>query len=269
MTDIDPSINERAVNVYTNDMADDFPVLKAFQQYIDAEQAKARKRMLLICAFFSFILTVVIGVFVSLLLMASSRNQTLNDRLIEYAMKDRERPAQIAPMTKDDSAFRTLSNRMEEITKALAESQARSEKAAAEKAVAKAVEMEDKMRKTADALEIERLKSLLAAEKEKTSLEREKKRQAELEAYRRAHYPEFYEKKSKPSRKTEEEEADREIDSIIKDIKAINYFDEDDEQEPVRRPLKKKDVTPSKGDAVEVPTTVKDSSGRSWGIPED
>ena len=24
---------------------DDFPVLKAFQQYIDAEQAKARKRM--------------------------------------------------------------------------------------------------------------------------------------------------------------------------------------------------------------------------------
>ena len=30
----------------------DFPVLKAFQEYIDAEQAKARKRMLGLSVFF-------------------------------------------------------------------------------------------------------------------------------------------------------------------------------------------------------------------------
>ena len=32
--------------------ANDFPVLKAFQEYIDAEQAKARKRMVGLTAFF-------------------------------------------------------------------------------------------------------------------------------------------------------------------------------------------------------------------------
>ena len=39
-----------AVSVYdAGNAMDDFPVLKAFQQYIDAEQAKAQKRMLFLC----------------------------------------------------------------------------------------------------------------------------------------------------------------------------------------------------------------------------
>jgi len=265
MTDVEPGIEERAVNVYQSDAADDFPVLKAFQQYIDAEQTKARKRMMLICIFFSFVLTVVIGVFVGLLLMASSRNQSLNDRLVEYAMKDRERSPVIVQPPKDDSLLLALSNRLDGITKVLAENQARTEKAAAEEA-AKAAEA-DKKRKTAEALEIERLKALLAAEKEKASAEREKNRQAELEAYRRAHYPEFYEKQ-KPTRKTEEEDADREIESIIKDIKAIDYFDEEEDSDATLRSSKKDCATPSQSDA-EVSTDVKDSSGQTWEIPED
>ena len=44
--EVDPAIPPRnAVSVYSQDAMDDFPVLKAFQQYIDAEQAKARKRL--------------------------------------------------------------------------------------------------------------------------------------------------------------------------------------------------------------------------------
>ena len=43
-SDLDGRLN--AVSVYgQTDGLDDFPVLKAFQQYIDSEQAKARKRM--------------------------------------------------------------------------------------------------------------------------------------------------------------------------------------------------------------------------------
>ena len=39
--DIDPEIPRNAVSIYgNNDAMDDFPVLKAFQQYIDAEHAK-------------------------------------------------------------------------------------------------------------------------------------------------------------------------------------------------------------------------------------
>ena len=41
----------------------DFPVLKAFQEYIDAEQAKARKRMLGLCVFFILLLVVIVVTF--------------------------------------------------------------------------------------------------------------------------------------------------------------------------------------------------------------
>ena len=91
MPEIDPEIPEHAVSVYgqSDGAYEDFPVLKAFQQYIDSEQAKARKRMLLLCAFFGGLMFVVISVFVVLLISASSRNQMLNDRLVEYAMWNR------------------------------------------------------------------------------------------------------------------------------------------------------------------------------------
>ena len=90
----DPGIPENAVSVYGQDSAlDDFPVLKAFQQYIDSEQAKARKRMLMLCTFFAFLMIVVMAVFVALLVSVSSRNQSLNDRLVEFAMKERDRPS--------------------------------------------------------------------------------------------------------------------------------------------------------------------------------
>ena len=57
-----------AVSVYTQDAMDDFPVLKAFQQYIDAEQAKARKRLLSLGIFFGILTGAIIAVFVVMLL---------------------------------------------------------------------------------------------------------------------------------------------------------------------------------------------------------
>ena len=43
-----------AISIYGQEGLDDFPVLKAFQQYIDAEQSKSRKRMIMLCVFSAF-----------------------------------------------------------------------------------------------------------------------------------------------------------------------------------------------------------------------
>ena len=86
-TDCGPSIPNNAVSIYgQGDAMDDFPVLKAFQQYIDAEQAKAQKRMTTLCIFFAIILAIVIGVFVLLLLNIGQRNNSLNEQLFQYMM---------------------------------------------------------------------------------------------------------------------------------------------------------------------------------------
>ena len=57
------SIPPNAVSVYgqTADAMDEFPVLKAFQQYIDAEQAKARKRLISLGIFFAILTGAVIA----------------------------------------------------------------------------------------------------------------------------------------------------------------------------------------------------------------
>ena len=88
--------NPTAVSVYQQDGVDDFPVLKAFQQYIDAEQAKARKRMLGLSIFFIMLLVAVVVTFTIVMMSVINRNQALSDRLLEIAL--RERPAQAAPV---------------------------------------------------------------------------------------------------------------------------------------------------------------------------
>ena len=87
-----------AISVYGHEGLDDFPVLKAFQQYIDAEQSKSRKRMIMLCVFFGLLMTVMIVVFLLMLRDASARNQSLNDKLVEYVMKERDRqPVVVQP----------------------------------------------------------------------------------------------------------------------------------------------------------------------------
>jgi len=57
-----------AVSVYgQGDALDDFPVLKAFQQYIDSEQVKAHKRLMMVCTFFSILVIVVVAVFLAII----------------------------------------------------------------------------------------------------------------------------------------------------------------------------------------------------------
>ena len=198
---INPEFGARAVSVYggAGDALDDFPVLKAFQQYIDAEQAKARKRLLALGVFFGVLMLAVIAIFVVLLVSVSSRNQLLNDRLVEFAMK--ERGAATAPVVvqppQDSAAVLAFTTKLEEMQRKLAEAQAKADKAVAEAEASRAAQQAaadaaKPKAPTAEELEIQRLKAALAAEKEKVAEEQKRRREEELEAYRRKHYPELY-----------------------------------------------------------------------------
>lgn len=267
------AVNPNAVSLYgQTDAMDDFPVLKAFQQYIDSEQAKARKRLISLGIFFGVLMGAVIAVFLVMLFNITERNQSLNDRLIEFAMKERERPQQQPvvvqpPVQQDNSAILSLTSKIEEMQNKLIESQKKAEaaeraqKAAAEAAAAALAPKAPSQQE----LEIERLKTLLNAEKEKAAAEKAKQREAELEAYRRKHYPECYAQpkpvatpaKPKPRRPVIIEDDDEdEVEPIrinprkILDGKAIRYFDDEDEDEDVDLPkaqsaAKKTDTPPS------------------------
>ncbi len=273
--DIPPT---NAMRVFGDTGSEEFPVLKAFQQYIDAEQNKARKRMIALSIFFAFLMTVVIVVFLIILNHASARNQALNDRLIDYMMKkdaDRQAAVVVQPQA-DHSAVLNLASKIDEMQrkmddankKAEAETLARQE---AEKKEAARLESEKASRlalekaKLNEEIEIARLKAELAAEREKASKARETQREAELEAYRRKYYPELYKTKTPattttkrpaatttPTRKTttakssrEEEEAaiDALLDELSKD--ETDYFEEDaltTEEDPYTIPVEVKGV---------------------------
>ena len=286
MPEIDPTIAQNAVSVFGQDDAyGDFPVLKAFQQYIDAEQTKARKRMLMLCVFFGAMMFIVIAVFVGLLVTVTSRNQSLNDRLLD-AMMDRyqrtEQPPVAAvdrpqPTTQQDAtAILALTAKLEEMQKQLAENKVSAEKAAAEPAKPKGP--------TPEELEIARLKALLATEREKMAVEREKQRQAELEEYRRKHYPELYEKKepvkedvperrtAKVPEKSANDELLEEVDQILNESKTVRYFDDDEEDEiPTRKKAsvkRTKSSPPPSPKEYSIPVDIRGSSSR-WNVPNE
>ena len=270
---IENAIPENAVSVYGQENAlDDFPVLKAFQQYVDAEQTKARKRMVLLSIFFCSLMVVVVAIFLLLLMNISARNQALNDRMIELAMNNRLQstgtPASVVVQSpQDSSAILTLTTKLEELQKKLEDERVKSKEE-----VARAAQEAAKPKKpTAQEIEIKRLNALLEVERAKNSAEAERKRQAEIDAYRRKHYPEFY------ARKEKVETEDDDIDALLKELPktdsegAIRYFDEDEEDAvPTRKSTRKTTRTPSRPAEKEysIPVDVKGSS-MNWNIPND
>ena len=170
IADDNPGIPRNAVSVYTQDSGmDDFPVLRAFQQYIDAEQSKARKRLVTMGIFFTLLIGAVIAVFVVMLATLSQRNQLLNDRLVEFAMSDRNRqqsaPVVVQsapPQPSDNGALQVLAAKLEEMQKNLAERDKKAEEAAKAAAAAEAAKPKGP---TPEQVEIARLKALLDVEK--------------------------------------------------------------------------------------------------------
>ena len=249
---VKPEFGERAVSVYgVGDAMDDFPVLKAFQQYIDAEQAKARKRLLAMGVFFGVFTLAVVAVFVVLLVGASRRNQQLNDRLVDFAMKERSGSAVVVQPQQDTAAVLAFTAKLEEMNRRMAETQAKADKAVAEaeEKARQAVAAAQPKAPSPEELEIQRLRAQLADEKAKAEEEKRQRREEELEAYRRKHYPEFYAAKAEqaaraeqaakaakaePERAAGREAAHEDVDRLIRDLDRI--LDEADKADAKAKP---------------------------------
>ena len=252
---------QSSVSIYGQDAMDDFPVLKAFQQYIDAEQEKARKRLLAMGIFFSVLMLAVIAVFVVLLLNVTSRNQQLNDKLVELALKQsQEKPASVVvqpPPQQDSKAINDLTDKLETMHKDLVASLKRVDEVSANAARNASEEAAAKAKgPTPEELEIKRLKDLLTNERKAAAEEKEKRRQEELEAYRRKYYPEFYRKKEAPKRRPVVLDDDDDLD--LDDDDAISYFDDiDEDDEPIRIKSRPTSKTPVKKTVKAQPKTQK------------
>ena len=197
----------------------DFPVLKAFQEYIDAEQAKARKRMLGLSVFFILLLIVVVITFTLVITSVIARNQQLSDRLLDIALRDKTSAQPVvnvqspAPTVESAELVRLreeLRREKEEIKAEQAKrdevrfnklldaiSKPQQQPVAAPTPVVVTTSPSSVLQPAAaEAAELARLREELRREKEERQAEqakaKEEKRKAEIEAHRRRLYPEYY-----------------------------------------------------------------------------
>ncbi len=257
--------NENAISIYGQEGLDDFPVLKAFQQYIDAEQSKARKRMVMLCIFFGMLMTVMIVVFLMMLRDANAQIQVQNDKLVEFAMKERDRqpvvvqPSAPAQNAANDAAFKAMTDTLAAFQKQMADQQAKmiEQQAKIEENRAKMAEEQLKAVAAAaaqkaagptkeqlafqrqideDTAKLVKVRALLKAEREKIDAEKEKLRQEEIERQRRRLYPEYYEKKDAAERAAAEKPKAERPRSARKPDAYDNALD-DDELEDILKPI--------------------------------
>ncbi len=277
MNNAGASIPPNAVSLYGHgDAMDDFPVLKAFQQYIDAEQAKAQKRMTTLCIFFALILAIVIGVFVLLLMNVGQRNQTLNDQLLQYVMKDRDREpivVQNGAPANNDATVKMLTDSLAAMQKQMAEQQAKMLEQQAkmleqqmktieqksQRALASpskpAVDPAAEQKKKADVEKLKKAAAALAAEKAKLAQEKEELRKAKVEMHRRKLYPEYYaQTEGGLGQKEEAKKTENPLQTEERADGSIRYFDDEDELEaPEPTPKPKKVVEPAPTPKAEPP----------------
>jgi len=193
-----PHFNPGAVSIYgQGDALDNFPVLKAFQQYIDSEQSKAHKRLMMVCSFFGVLVVVVVAVFLAIISnlrtgdtssdttirALTETNSNLQKQLLDQSLRMNDRILQMSDRKNDASGAASAElqrKNMElqtkiaamETEKTLREETLRREKEAAaqrEKEEAARREREEAARREKEAAEAQRL----AAEAEKLAAERE------------------------------------------------------------------------------------------------
>lgn len=120
--------------------AESFPVLKAFQEYIDSERAQARKRVMMLSISFSIVLCAVVLVFLSMGIYMLKDMSALQTKLVDAALSQRNVPAPVitvtappvvpqpAPVQPVASVASPASEELREVTKALADLRADIEK---------------------------------------------------------------------------------------------------------------------------------------------
>ena len=247
-------IPPNAVSVYgPSDAMDDFPVLKAFQQYVDAEHAKAQKRMTTLCIFFVVLMVAVISVFVILLMNISSRNSALSDQLFQFMIKDRQNafvqqptPADASLKAMADLQQRLMDQQMkfaeEMMKKAAAQAGAPGEPVTqSERAEFTAQRRAHERETKAEAEKLRKAQAALKAEKARIAKERERLRQKEIDLQRRKLYPEAYAPAPAPAAKPAAQEDDdlaavdaelaREENAVRNGEGPVRYFNYDNDDD--------------------------------------
>ena len=91
-------------NAASHANAESFPVLKAFQDYLEAERTQARKRVIQLSVFFAVLMCVVVtgfltaGVFMFRNMTSMQSNMTtMQSKLLDVALANRTAPAAAAP----------------------------------------------------------------------------------------------------------------------------------------------------------------------------
>ncbi len=270
MTDVNPANNQTqtsAVSIFDQgNTANDFPVLKAFQEYIDAEQAKARKRMLGLSIFFVVLLIVVVITFVFVLSAVITRNQVLSDKILDIALRERAVQQQpvvnvtpqpvTPPQQNNDMAIKPVLEKLENLASAIAKSQ-QPAPTVQQPAPPPAQPIQPQPAESAESLRLkEQLRIQEAKLKEAEEKLKEQQRQAEIEKHRRRLYPEYYAKQEAAKQKAA---LDREAQELAKKsaaekakhdakhvekavtLKPIDYFAQNDEEdEDLQALLKRK-----------------------------
>ena len=214
------SSNPNAISLFgqTANM-NDFPVLKAFQEYIDAEQAKARKRMLGLSIFFIVLLVAVVITFTIIIFSIFTHNRQLSDRLLDVAFRERQiamtaqqqpapapqpivvpQPVVTAPAATpaQDAGMKALLEKLETLATAMAARQQQTV-APAPVVVTTAAPAQIQPAPAAENAETQQMREALKKQQAELEAERarvkaaeEKLRQAEIERHRRRLYPEYY-----------------------------------------------------------------------------
>ena len=237
--DVDPEQQDvhepTAMRVYAGaDGAQDFPVLKAFQEYLAAEQAKANKRMLALSIFFVILLMIVVLTFTLITWSMINRNQALSDRLMDIALQNRTaqpQPAMAAPVVNVQQPAvqpADASKSVQPILEKLAALESELAKARAQSAEARPAPAAEtvptaseagktpsrtpagKSEPTSEAAkkEVEELlkqQAAVKAAREQLKAEQEELHKAQVEQQRRRLYPEYYAKED--ARRAAEEAA--------------------------------------------------------------
>ena len=109
-------------NAASQSGGDAFPVLKAFQDYLESERQRARHRMMTLSIVFAVVIVVVVGAFVLFWFSSMNGVQATNRQLLEAALKRaNEPPAPIVVQQPQSSAADTAKVIAEAVSKAQAE----------------------------------------------------------------------------------------------------------------------------------------------------
>lgn len=242
---------------------DDFPVLKAFQQYIDAEQSKSRKRMIMLCMFFGVLMTILVASFMLVLTQVNKDKQSANDQLIQFLLRERERASVVqqpvvAPAVNpaNDAALKAMTDALTAIQQQIVDQKKAEAEESALAATKAEIALEQKSER--EAAKLRRLQAQLEEEKRLLADEKERLRQQEIERQRRRLYPDYYarqERGTPPSAQTAQvanpvqkkpQFSQEDIDDILREVDEYAALRKAEEKEAAAEKAKKPKKSGSK-----------------------